>query len=97
LRRRDLVDEVQVDVQERGLPFLLVDDVCVPDLLEQGARHNELLCGKCVITPKGIGSGRFARRRPASRSSPARASPTTSRRRPTPTRWSTVSIEPAWS
>ena len=35
LRRRDLVDEVQVDVEERRLAGLLAYDVVLPDFLEQ--------------------------------------------------------------
>ena len=35
LRRGDLVDEVQVDVEQRRLTRLVADDVLVPDLLEQ--------------------------------------------------------------
>ena len=39
LRARDLVDEVQVDVDEVGLAVLALDDeVVVPDLLGEGAR-----------------------------------------------------------
>ena len=40
LRPGDLVDEVQVDVEQRGLALLLEDDVAVPDLLEQRLRHS---------------------------------------------------------
>ena len=40
LRGSDLVHEVQVDVQDRRLSGLLVDDVAVPDLLEHSPwRH----------------------------------------------------------
>jgi hypothetical protein len=36
LRAGDLVDEVQIDVEQRGLARPLLDDVRLPDLLEQG-------------------------------------------------------------
>ena len=38
LRRGDLVDEVEVDVEERRLAVLLADDVRVPDLVEERSR-----------------------------------------------------------
>ena len=38
LRRGDLVDEMEVDVEQRRLPGRLDDHVIVPDLLEEGAR-----------------------------------------------------------
>ena len=41
LRRRHLVDQVQVDVEERGLARRLVDDVALPDPVEQRLRHRE--------------------------------------------------------
>ena len=39
LRRGDLVDQVEVDVEERGLARRLVDDVALPDPVEQRLRH----------------------------------------------------------
>ncbi len=39
LRRRDLVHEMQVDVEQSGLARLLPHDVGIPDLLEQRPRH----------------------------------------------------------
>ena len=38
LRRGDFVDQVQVDVEQRRRAGLLVDDVRVPDLFDDGAR-----------------------------------------------------------
>ena len=38
LRRRHLVDQVQVDEEQVGLTVGRVDDVAVPDLLAQGPR-----------------------------------------------------------
>ena len=38
LRRRDLVHEVEIDVEEVGLAVGAVHDVAVPDLLAQCAR-----------------------------------------------------------
>ena len=38
LRRRDLVDEVEVDVEEVGLAVGAVDDVALPDLLREYSR-----------------------------------------------------------
>ena len=35
LRRRDLVDEVEVDVEEVGLALAVVDDVALPHLLAE--------------------------------------------------------------
>ena len=40
LRRRHLVEEVEVDVEEVGLPRRAADDVLVPDLLGQGLAHD---------------------------------------------------------
>ena len=45
LRARHLVDEVQVDVEQRRLARLLVDDVRLPDLVEQRASLNRPLNG----------------------------------------------------
>jgi hypothetical protein len=39
LRRGHLVDQVQVDVEQGGLAALLVDDVALPDPVEQRLRH----------------------------------------------------------
>ena len=39
LRRGDLVDEVEIDVEQRRAALLLEDDVPLPDLLEEGLRH----------------------------------------------------------
>ena len=39
LRRRDLVHEVQIDVEEGRLTLCLADDVSLPDLLEQAPCH----------------------------------------------------------
>ena len=39
LRRGHLVDEVEVDVEQRRLARHLTDDVLLPDLLEQGGAH----------------------------------------------------------
>ena len=36
LRARDLVDEVEVDREDRGLTGVFGDDVVVPDLLDEG-------------------------------------------------------------
>ena len=51
LRRRDLVDEVEIDVEEVGLALVVVDDVVVPHLLAQrtGGRagHGLILPGAC--------------------------------------------------
>ena len=51
LRRRDLVDEVEVDVEEVGLAVGAVDDVAVPHLLAErpGGRagHGLILPGAC--------------------------------------------------
>ena len=41
LRRRDLVDQVEVDVEERRLARRLVDHVALPDPVEQRLRHRE--------------------------------------------------------
>ena len=38
LGRRDLVDEVEVDAEDRRRPGFLGDDVVVPDLLDDRAR-----------------------------------------------------------
>ena len=38
LRRGDLMDEVQVDIEQIGLPAAGADDMAVPDLLAEGAR-----------------------------------------------------------
>jgi hypothetical protein len=46
LRRGDLVDQVQVDVQERRLVRLLADDVRLPDMLEQGPRRRQLFTSR---------------------------------------------------
>ena len=48
LRGGDLVDEVQVDVEEVGLPRGRSDDVLVPDLLGKGPAHDALLRGRVV-------------------------------------------------
>ena len=40
LGRRDLVDEVEIDVEEVGLALLVADEVGVPDLLRQRLRHD---------------------------------------------------------
>ena len=39
LRRGDLVDEVKVDVEQVGAALGALDDVALPDLLEQRLRH----------------------------------------------------------
>ena len=39
LRAGDLVHEVEVDAEDRGSPGLLVDDMVVPDLLDECARR----------------------------------------------------------
>ena len=39
LGARDLVDEVQVDVEQVGLPVARTDHVVIPDLLNQSSRH----------------------------------------------------------
>ena len=39
----DLVHEVQVDRQDGGRPLLLIDNVLVPDLLNNGLRHRASL------------------------------------------------------
>src|SRR4029079_19480934 len=39
LRRGDLVDEVEIDVDQRRAALVLEDDVPLPDLLEEGLRH----------------------------------------------------------
>src|SRR5207249_8496281 len=41
LRRRHLVDQVEVDVEEVGLAGRAADDMRVPDLLSQGGGHRE--------------------------------------------------------
>ena len=43
LRRCDLVDEVQIDVQEVGLPLHALRDVVLPDLVEEGETHASTL------------------------------------------------------
>ncbi len=45
LGRGDLVDEMQVDVDERRLARHVADDVAVPDLLEQRAPHQPMVRG----------------------------------------------------
>ena len=42
LRRRDLVDEVEVDEEQVGLAVGAVHDVALPDLLAQGLRYSTL-------------------------------------------------------
>ena len=45
LRRGDLVDEMEVDEEQRGLAGRLRDDVALPDLVEEGLGHRVLpLC-----------------------------------------------------
>ena len=39
LRRRDFVDQVQIDVEQRGLARHVAHDVSVPDFLEEGPGH----------------------------------------------------------
>jgi hypothetical protein len=39
LRAGDLVDELEVDPEDRGSSGLLVDDMVVPDLLDECARR----------------------------------------------------------
>ena len=39
LRRGHLVDEVEIDVEQRRLSVLLVDDVALPDPVEERLRH----------------------------------------------------------
>ena len=46
LRAGDLVDEVEVDAKDRGSPGLLVDDMVVPDLLDECARR---ACGADML------------------------------------------------
>src|SRR6185437_4838911 len=55
LRARHLVDDVAVDVDEGRILILLVDDVAVPDLVEQRARLAHL-----TRSPPGRGPGVFA-------------------------------------
>ena len=43
LRRRDLVDEVQIDVQQVGLPLHTLRDVARPDLVQEGETHASTL------------------------------------------------------
>ena len=52
LRRRDLVDEVQVDIEEVGFAITSADDVALPDLFREGVRrgglrHAPILPGEC--------------------------------------------------
>ena len=49
LRRGDLVDEVEVDVEQVGLTLGLSDDVLVPHLLRQRASHDASSMNPCVI------------------------------------------------
>ncbi len=42
LRRSDLVDELEIDVEERGFAYRLGDEMLLPDFFEEGAR-----CGLC--------------------------------------------------
>ena len=49
LRRRDLVHQVQVDVEQGRLMLLFADDVLFPDFLEQG------FCGHCVLNSRRVG------------------------------------------
>ncbi len=46
LRRRDFVDQMQVDVEQRGCGFELGDNVVVPDLFDDGSR---MFCGTAHI------------------------------------------------
>ena len=43
LRAGDLVHEVEVDCKDGGRTLLLIDDVLVPDLLDDGLRHTASL------------------------------------------------------
>src|SRR3989442_1639164 len=56
LGRRDLVDQVQVDVEERGLVVRLDDDVAGPDAFEQGLRcHSVFFSRRAVRSKAGTG------------------------------------------
>ena len=39
LRRSDFVDQVQIDVEQRGRAGLLVDDMGVPEFFDDGTWH----------------------------------------------------------
>jgi hypothetical protein len=54
LRARHLVDEVAVDIEEAGLILEPLDDMIVPDLVEQGARLDGRHRGSPVIVARGI-------------------------------------------
>jgi hypothetical protein len=55
LRRGHLVDEVQVDVEQVGLPLGGPDDVLVPDLLHDGLRGHRQLLEVVATRPQGNG------------------------------------------
>ena len=61
LRRRDLVDQVEVDVEERRLARLLAHDVALPDPVEERLRHGRTVPA-CVRPPPALMS-RLLRRR----------------------------------
>ena len=62
LRRRDLVDQVQVDIDQVRAFALRGDDVVVPDLVEEGARlghgfgHSDWLLSSTAPAISGAGS-----------------------------------------
>ena len=58
LRRRDLVDQVKVDIDQVGAFALRGDDVVVPDLVEQRARR-----GHGFLTPRDCHRARRRSRR----------------------------------
>ena len=52
LRAGDLVDELEIDVEDRGLACGFGDDVIIPDFFEHGARREWLCCGgQCHSAP----------------------------------------------
>ncbi len=69
LRRRDLVDQVEVDVEEVGLAVAPMDDVALPHLVAEGggrgSGHHPILPGACFtarMTSPGLRTGTAAGR-----------------------------------